>query len=75
MTVEIELAPHAKARLDEADDRWIAEHGFLADNPLLEGIHRAADSLRAMSEVGIVSIGGRCHHEVRRLILRCGWHL
>lgn len=61
--------------LDEADERWIAEHGFLVDNPLLAEVERAADSLREMPEIGIVYIGGRFRNEVRRLILRSGWHL
>ena len=32
--------------LDEADERWIGEHGFLVDNPLLNEVEHAAALLR-----------------------------
>lgn len=38
--------------VDEADERWVAEHGFLADNPLLDEILHASDLLRAHPTAG-----------------------
>ncbi len=61
--------------LEEADERWTAEHGFFADNPLLEEIERAADLLRETPELGVIYRGARFEREVRRLLLRSGWHL
>jgi hypothetical protein len=31
--------------LDEADERWIAEHGFLAGNPLLKNSNRGGPAV------------------------------
>ncbi len=39
--------------LDEADERWIAEHGFGEDNPLLRQIEHACDLLVDNPELGI----------------------
>jgi plasmid stabilization system protein ParE len=61
--------------LDEADERWTAEQGFLADNPLFAEIEHAAVMLREMPEIGVIYRGARFHREVRRLLLRSGWHL
>lgn len=61
--------------LDEADERWIAEHGFDADNPLLEEVAGVADLLRETPELGVLYRAGRFRREVRRLLLRCGWHV
>lgn len=38
--------------VDEADERWIAEHGLLAENPLLDEILRASDLLRTHPQIG-----------------------
>jgi hypothetical protein len=43
VAVEIEFSPQARVMLDEADERWIAEHGFDADNPLLQEIAGVAE--------------------------------
>ena len=59
--------------VDEADVRWIAEHGFLAENPLLDEILRASDRLRTHPQIGVVVRRGRS--EIRRLLLHSGWHL
>lgn len=73
--------PQARAMLDEADERWSTEPGLLADNPLLKEIkeikeiEHAADLLRSTPEIGVVYRGGRFRREVRRLLLRSGWHL
>lgn len=61
--------------LDEADERWTTEHGFFAENPLLEEIERAVDLLRETPELGVVYRGARLHREVRRVLLRSGWHV
>ncbi|CAN5917690.1 hypothetical protein BH11MYX2_BH11MYX2_04550 [soil metagenome] len=51
MTVDI--APSAQHMLDEADERWISEHGYLADNPLFGEIEHASYLLRDNPEIGI----------------------
>ena len=61
--------------LDELNERWTVENGFFAENPLLEELDRAADLLRATPELGVLYRGARFHREVRRLLLRSGWHL
>jgi hypothetical protein len=71
----IELSLQASTMLEEADERWTAEHGFFAENPLFEEIDRAAGLLRGTPELGVVYRGARFHREVRRLLLRSGWHL
>jgi hypothetical protein len=38
--------------VDEADEHWVAEHGFLADNPLLNEILHASDLLRTTHRSG-----------------------
>jgi len=59
--------------VDEADERWVAEHGFLTDNPLLDEILHASDLLRTHPQIGVVVRRG--HSEIRRLLLHSGWHL
>src|SRR5215468_10192192 len=71
--ITIEILPEAQRMVDEADERWIAEHGFLADNPLLDEILRANDLLRAYPRIGVIVRRGRS--EIRRLLLHSGWHL
>jgi hypothetical protein len=36
--ITIEILPEAQRMVDEANERRVAEHGFLADNPLLDEI-------------------------------------
>jgi plasmid stabilization system protein ParE len=71
--ITIAILPEAQRMVDEADERWVAEHGFLADNPLLNEILRASDLLRINPQIGVVVRRGRS--EIRRLLLHSGWHL
>lgn len=59
--------------LDEADEHWVGEHGFLAENPLLDEVLRASNVLRGNPQIGIIVRRGRS--EIRRLLLHSGWHL
>jgi plasmid stabilization system protein ParE len=61
--------------LDEADEHWIAEHGIDADNPLLDEVEHATALQSDMPELGIVYRRDAFRREVRRLLLRSGWHL
>jgi len=61
--------------LDEADERWISEHGFDAENPLLDEVARAAELLRDNPELGVLYRRRVFRRDVRRLLLRSGWHL
>ncbi|HWN70213.1 MAG TPA: hypothetical protein VNM90_21385 [Haliangium sp.] len=70
MPITIEILPEAQRMVDEADERWVAEHGFLADNPLLNEILHASDLLRTNPQIGIVVRRG--HSEIRRLVLHSG---
>jgi hypothetical protein len=54
VTITIEFTPEAQRMLDEADERWIGEHGVLVDNPMLNEIEHAATLLRASPELGVV---------------------
>ena len=40
--------------LDETDERWVGEHGFLTENPLLDEVLRASDVLRANPQIGAI---------------------
>jgi plasmid stabilization system protein ParE len=71
--ITVEILPEAQRMVDEADERWVAEHGFLADNPLLNEILRASDLLRTNPQIGVVVRRGRS--EIRRLLLHSGWHI
>jgi plasmid stabilization system protein ParE len=71
--ITVEILPEARRMVDEADERWVAEHGFLADNPLLGEILRASDLLRTNPQIGVIVRRGRS--EIRRLLLHSGWHL
>jgi hypothetical protein len=75
VTLTIEFTPEAQRMLDEADERWIGEHGFLVDNPLLNEIEHAATLLRANPELGVAYRRESFRREIRRLLLRSGWHL
>lgn len=59
--------------LDEADERWVAEHGFLTENPLLNEILHASDRLRTNPQIGVIVRRDRT--EIRRLLLHSGWHV
>ncbi len=61
--------------LDEADERWISEHGYLADNPLFGEIEHASDLLRDNPQLGILVPHGRFRYETRSLLLNSSWHL
>jgi plasmid stabilization system protein ParE len=66
----------AQRMVDEADERWISEHGYDGDNPLLSDIEHARDLLLDNPELGIaVQHDGRLRGVVRRLLLGSGWHL
>ena len=41
MTATVEFADDARRMLDDADERWVAEHGYLAANPLVEEAEQA----------------------------------
>lgn len=75
MSVQIELSRQAQAMLDEADERWISEHGFNADNPLLDEVARAAELLRDNPELGVLYRQHIFRRDIRRLLLRSGWHI
>ncbi len=70
MTISIDFTIDAQRMLDEADERWIAEHGFGADNPLVEEIHRAHDRLRENPQIAAAARRSRrspasgCHGRV-----------
>lgn len=73
MPITVEITSEAQRMVDEADERWVAEHGFLANNPLQDEILRASDRLRTNPQIGIVVRRG--HSEIRRLLLHSRWHL
>jgi hypothetical protein len=76
VTISIAYSIDAQRMLDEADERWIAEHGLLVDNPLLAEIEHAGNLLRENPQLGlVVQRRGRFRGDVRRLLLRSGWHL
>ena len=76
VTITIAYTIDARRMLDEADERWIAEHGFATDNPLLDQIEHAAEMLRENPQLApLAHHRGRLRGEVRRLLLRSGWHL
>jgi hypothetical protein len=62
--ITVEILPEAQRVVDEADERWVAEHGFLADNPLLDEILHASDRLRTNPQIGVVV--RRARFEIRR---------
>lgn len=65
--------PAAQRQLDAADERWVDEHGPLADNPLLEQIEHATVQLRASPELGKIVRRGRA--TIYRFLLPARWHL
>lgn len=76
MIATVEFSDDARRMLDEADERWIAEHGYLATNPLVEEAERATELLRHNPELGLRFRRAQRHRpEIRRLLLQTGWHL
>ncbi|MGE3460207.1 MAG: type II toxin-antitoxin system RelE/ParE family toxin [Kofleriaceae bacterium] len=75
VSITVEILPEAQRLIDEADERWISEHGFDSLNPLLDEILQTAELLRENPEIGVVYLRGGFRHEVRRLLLRSGWHV
>lgn len=73
VAITVEILPAALRMLHAADERWVDEHGLLADNPLLDQVTRASDQLRANPEIGKEVRRGRS--VIRRLLLASGWHL
>jgi len=61
--------------LDEADERWIGEHGYDVDNPLLDEVSRAVLLLQTTPELGVRYLPHTFRREIRRLLLRSGWHV
>jgi len=76
MTTTVEFSDDARRMLDDADERWIAEHGYFAANPLVEEAERAIELLRHNPDLGVRFRGPRGRQpEIRRLLLQTGWHL
>jgi plasmid stabilization system protein ParE len=76
MTATVEFSDDAQRKLDNVDERWIAEHGYLAVNPLAEAAEHAIQQLQHTPELGVRfrrAQGQR--QEIRRLLLKVGWHL
>src|SRR4051812_46461046 len=46
MTATVEFSDDARQMLDDADERWVAEHGYFAANPLVEEAEHAIELLR-----------------------------
>ncbi len=62
--------------LDDADERWVAEHGYFAPNPLVEEAEHATEQLRHNPALGMHSVElETAGPEIRRLLLPTGWHL
>jgi hypothetical protein len=75
VAIIVEILPEAQRMVDEADERWTTEHGFDSDNPLLSEIRHASDVLRDNPQIGVAFRRSRFRSEVRRLLLRSGWHI
>jgi plasmid stabilization system protein ParE len=76
VSIKFAYTADAQRMLDEVSERWIAEHGYAADNPLFNQIDQARDLLLEHPKLGIVvQQDGRLRGEVRRLLLGSGWHL
>jgi len=45
--------------LDDADERWVAEHGYFAANPLIDEAEHAIELLRGNPELGVRFRGAR----------------
>ena len=53
MTATVEFSDDARRMLDDADERWVAEHGYFAANPLAEEAEHATELLRHNPELGM----------------------
>ena len=72
----VEFSDDARRMLLEADERWVAEHGFLAANPLVDEAEHASELLSRDPELGKRYRRARGRQpEIRRLLLPTGWHL
>ena len=60
--------------LGEADDRWIAEHGFV-DNPLWAQVALASARLSENPRIGKIYGRDRSGDVIHRLLLESGWHI
>jgi plasmid stabilization system protein ParE len=56
MTATVEFSDDARRMLDDADERWVAEHGYLAANPLVEEAEHATELLRHNPELACDSV-------------------
>ena len=76
MTVSFVYTVPARRMIEEADERWITEHGITVDNPLLAEVDHAVELLCDYPQLGLVAQHRSRHPgEVRRMLLRSGWHL
>ena len=73
--ITVDIAPSAQQMIDEADEHWVAEHGYLVDNPLLDEIRNAGDLLRDNPQLGLLVRRGVFRYETRSLLLNSGWRL
>ena len=53
MTATVEFSDDARRMLDDADERWVAEHGYFATNRLVEEAEHATELLRHEPELGV----------------------
>jgi plasmid stabilization system protein ParE len=76
MIATVEFSDDARRMLDDADERWVAEHGYFATNPLVEEAEHATKQLRHNPELGVRFRRTRGRRpEIRRLLLQTGWHI
>jgi plasmid stabilization system protein ParE len=76
MPATVEFSDDARRMLDDADERWVAEHGYLATNPLIDEAEHATEQLRHNPELGVRFRRARDRRpEISRLLLQSGWHL
>jgi hypothetical protein len=53
MTTTVEFSNDARRMLDDDAERWVAEHGYFAANPLVEEAERATELLRHNPDLGV----------------------
>ena len=53
MTTTVEFSNDARRMLDDADERWVAEHGYFAATPLVEEAESATELLRHNPDLGV----------------------
>jgi plasmid stabilization system protein ParE len=72
----VDFSDDARRMLLEADERWVAEHGFLVTSPLIDEAEHATELLGRDPQLGKRYRRARgSHPEIRRLLLSTGWHL